>query len=175
MSNFARALAVVLHHEGGYVNHPNDPGGETKFGISDRRDGLVDGMADINGDGRPDVAIKHLTTEQAAAIYHRDYWLPIKADAMPFPVALMVFDTAVNAGNRRAALLLQRALRVTADGSIGPVTLAAANRADTRTLVNHIAAERIVFNSGLSNWGSFGLGWSRRVVDVAITAFQFIK
>jgi lysozyme family protein len=162
MSNFAKALEVVLHHEGGYVNHPNDPGGETIYGISRRS------HPDVWAKGRP-------TLEDAKRIYHRDYWLPIKADAMPFPVALMVFDAAVNAGNRRAAILLQRALRVTADGSIGPVTLAAANRADTRTLVNHIAAERIVFNSGLNNWGSFGLGWSRRVVDVAITAFQFIK
>lgn len=162
MSNFARALEVVLHHEGGYVNHPSDPGGETIYGISRRS------HPDVWAKGRP-------TLEDAKRIYHRDYWLPIKADAMPFPVALMMFDAAVNAGNRRAAILLQRALRVTADGSIGPVTLAAANRADTRTLVNHIAAERIVFNSGLSNWGSFGLGWSRRVVDVAITAFQFIK
>lgn len=162
MSNFARALEVVLHHEGGYVNHPNDPGGETIYGISRRS------HPDVWAKGRP-------TLEDAKRIYHRDYWLPIKADAMPFPVALMAFDSAVNAGNRRAAILLQRALRVTADGSIGPVTLAAANRADTRTLVNHIAAERIVFNSDLSNWGSFGLGWSRRVVDVAITAVQFIK
>ena len=162
MSNFAKALEVVLHHEGGYVNHPNDPGGETIYGISRRS------HPDVWAKGRP-------TLEDAKRIYHRDYWLPIKADAMPFPVALMVFDAAVNAGNRRAAILLQRALRVTADGSIGPVTLAAANRADTRTLVNHIAAERIVFNSGLSNWGSFGLGWSRRVVDVAITAVQLIK
>ena len=162
MSNFAKALEVVLHHEGGYVNHPGDPGGETIYGISRRS------HPDVWAKGRP-------TLEDAKQIYHRDYWLPIKADAMPFPVALMVFDAAVNAGNRRAAILLQRALRVTADGSIGPVTLAAANRADTRTLVNHIAAERIVFNSGLSNWGSFGLGWSRRVVDVAITAVQLIK
>lgn len=162
MSNFARALEVVLQHEGGYVNHPDDPGGETIYGISRRS------HPDVWAKGRP-------TLEDAKQIYHRDYWLPIKADAMPAAVALMVFDTAVNAGNRRAAILLQRALRVTADGNIGPVTLAAANRADTRTLVNHIAAERIVFNSGLSNWGSFGLGWSRRVVDVAITASQFIK
>lgn len=162
MSNFAKALEVVLHHEGGYVNHPSDPGGETIYGISRRS------HPDVWAKGRP-------TLDDAKRIYYRDYWLPIKADAMPFPVALMVFDAAVNAGNRRAAILLQRALRVTADGSIGPVTLAAANRADTRTLVNHIAAERIIFNSGLSNWGSFGLGWSRRVVDVAITAVQFIK
>lgn len=162
MSNFARALEVVLHHEGGYVNHPDDPGGETIYGISRRS------HPDVWAKGRP-------TLEDAERIYHRDYWLPIKADAMPFPVALMVFDAAVNAGNRRAAMLLQRALRVTADGSIGPVTLAAANRADTRTLVNHIAAERIFFNSGLNNWGSFGLGWSRRVVDLAITAVQLIK
>lgn len=162
MSNFSKALEVVLKHEGGYVNHPNDPGGETIYGISRR--------------SHPDVwAIGRPTLEDAKRIYHRDYWLPIKADALPYPVALMVFDAAVNAGNRRAVTLLQRALRVHDDGLIGPVTLAAACRADTSTLVNHIAAERILFNSGLSNWPTFGLGWSRRVVDVAIAAVQFIK
>ncbi|MCB5226215.1 peptidoglycan-binding protein [Alishewanella sp. 16-MA] len=162
MNNFAKALDVVLHHEGGYVNHPNDPGGETIYGISRRS------HPDVWAKGRPSI-------DDAKRIYHRDYWLPIKADALPLPVALMVFDTAVNSGNRRAVMLLQRALRVSEDGVIGPVTLAAANKADTRTLVNHIAAERITFNSSLSNWGSFGLGWSRRVVDVAVTAVQLIK
>lgn len=162
MSNFAKALEVVLHHEGGYVNHPDDPGGETIFGISRRS------HPEVWAKGRP-------TLEDAKRIYHRDYWLPIKADAMSLPVALMVFDIAVNSGNRRAVVLLQQALRVTSDGLVGPLTLAAASRADTRTLVNHIAAERIRFMSSLSNWGSFSLGWSRRVVDVAITAVQLIK
>lgn len=162
MSNFIKAVDVVLHHEGGYVNHPNDPGGETIYGISRRS------HPDVWRNGRP-------TIEDAKRIYHRDYWLPIKADALPLPIALMVFDAAVNAGNRQAARFLQRALRIHDDGIIGPTTLAAANRADTRTLVISIAAERNLFNSGLKNWGSFGLGWSRRVVDVAITAVQFIK
>ncbi len=161
MNNFAIAVAIVLKHEGGYVNHPDDPGGETIYGISRRS------HPDVWAKGRP-------TLEDAKRIYQRDYWLPIKADALPLPVALILFDTAVNAGNRRAVILLQRALRVTADGLIGPVTLAAANRADTKTLVNHITAERIMFNSGLSNWSSFGLGWSRRVVDVAIESIKLI-
>lgn len=69
---FLHALAFVLAREGGYVNDPTDKGGETKYGISDKRDGLADGKADVDGDGKPDTRIKDLTEEQAGQIYFRD-------------------------------------------------------------------------------------------------------
>lgn len=162
MNHFTKAIEVVLQHEGGYVNHPADPGGETIYGISRRS------HPDVWVNGRPSL-------EEAKGIYHRDYWLSIKADALPMPVALMVFDSAVNCGCFVAAKLLQRALNITDDGLIGPVTLAAANKADHLLLVNSIAAQRIVYSASLRNWNSFGLGWSRRIVDVATKAILLTK
>ncbi|MEO3879283.1 glycoside hydrolase family 108 protein [Rheinheimera fenheensis] len=162
MNNFTCSLEVVLHHEGGYVNHPADPGGETIYGISRR--------------SHPEVWIKgRPSIEEAKAIYHRDYWLPIKADALPLPVALITFDSAVNCGCFVAAKFLQRALNIADDGIIGPVTLSAANRADSAALVNAIAGQRIVYSASLRNWNSFGLGWSRRIVDVATKAALLTK
>lgn len=96
MTAFESALKFVLKHEGGYVNNPNDTGGETNFGISDRRDGVVDGKADLNGDRVPDVAIKDLTQEQAAIVYSREYWAPCKCEQLHPAVALIRFDTAVS-------------------------------------------------------------------------------
>ncbi len=90
MTAFESALKFVLKHEGGYVNNPNDTGGETNFGISDRRDGVVDGKADLNGDLVPDVAIKDLKQEQAAIVYNREYWTPCKCEQLHPAVALIL-------------------------------------------------------------------------------------
>lgn len=112
---FARALAFVLRAEGGYVHDPVDPGGETNFGIS-RRD-------------HPDVDIKNLTPDQAAAIYRAAYWVPAQCDHLPDLLAIVHFDTAVNQGVHQAALLLQRAAGVTEDAIVGPHTMSAIERA----------------------------------------------
>jgi lysozyme family protein len=92
--NFDRAVAFVIHEEGGYVNDPADPGGETKFGISKR--------------AYPSIDIKNLTVEQAKTIYRRDYWNPLQLDARKYGPALCLFDCAVNQGLGRARQLLAR-------------------------------------------------------------------
>ncbi|EHS3294201.1 peptidoglycan-binding protein, partial [Escherichia coli] len=94
---FEHALNFILRPdiEGVYVNDPTDRGGETKYGISDRRDGVIDGQTDVNGDGKPDTRIRDLTREQVAQIYWRDYWLPAGCDQWPDGVAMFVFDAAV--------------------------------------------------------------------------------
>lgn len=149
-ARFDDAVAVILAHEGGYVDHPSDPGGETNFGISKR--------------AYPDVDIKALTRDGAAAIYRRDYWARCRCDEMPYGVALCVFDAAVNSGRSRAAKWLQSALgTVDVDGKIGPKTLAAVAAADERTLVEGMIDERLRFLRGLSTWQTFGRGWTRRV------------
>lgn len=84
MANFENAVAFVLHHEGGYVNDPKDPGGETKFGISKR--------------SYPNEDIANLTVDRAKEIYKRDYWVKAGCDALSDPLALVHFDTAVNCG-----------------------------------------------------------------------------
>jgi lysozyme family protein len=115
MANFNLAIGTILEHEGGYVNDPNDPGGETKFGISKRTYSHID--------------IKNLTLDQAKAIYKTDFWDPIKGDSITDQaLATAIFDFAVNAGVQTATLQMQTALGVKADGVIGPKTLEALNK-----------------------------------------------
>lgn len=149
--DFSQAVARVLMNEGGYVNNPRDPGGETNWGISKRQ--------------YPDLDIKTLTRDQAAAIYLRDYWQRLSADRLPHGLDYQVFDFAVNSGTGTAARRLQRTLGVVEDGNLGPVTLAAIAKQDTRSLVMHYLAERLELWRALSNWQDAGLGWTRRAVE----------
>ena len=151
MDAFQRAFEVVIGHEGGYVNDPRDPGGETKYGISKR--------------ANPDVDIRNLTLAKAQWIYRQRYWLPLHADAMPEAVAVQVFDAAVNHGIKPAVRMLQRALQVQDDGVIGPVTLNAMVSIDDARFVAHFAAERLSYYTDLAGWEAFGRGWTRRVAS----------
>jgi lysozyme family protein len=159
-----RALKTVLKWEGGYVNHPKDPGGATNMGITQK---TLQGWR-----GAPVTAedMKALTHKEAEAIYKARYWAACQCEALEFPVALMVFDAAVNHGPGRAARLLQEALGVTVDGAIGPVTLGAAQAKDPAALATEIAARRMVFYASLKTFKTFGLGWSRRLMDVLAAA-----
>ena len=152
--SFEQAVAMVLRHEGGYVNDPRDPGGETRFGISKR--------------AYPDVDILRLTEDEAKAIYRRDYWDKLRPDELPQQLAICVFDCAVNMGRDKAVRLLQRACGVAQDGVMGGNTLAAANR-----LVDPVvrfSTERAIAYTGIRGFDTFGKGWLRRTVSVALEA-----
>ena len=156
-ADFERAVALILAHEGGYANDPNDPGGETNFGISKR--------------SYPAEDIAHLTAARAAQIYRRDYWTPLRCDELPWALAVQVFDHGVNAGLSSAAKLLQRSLGVDADGVIGSITLeraAASNRSHTITL----ARRRIRFYAGLAQWSLYGESWTQRTLDTLLEAVR---
>jgi lysozyme family protein len=140
-----------LRHEGGYVNDPKDPGGETKYGISKR--------------AYPDQDIKALTVETAGKLYKRDYWDKIKGDNLPEPIAVMVFDFAVNAGVKRAVRMMQKLLNVTADGIIGPKTIQAAIKCDVQDFVTDYASERVNYYMMLKTFKRFGGGWLRRTKE----------
>lgn len=158
--NFDFALAHVLQFEGGFVNHPLDPGGATNLGIT--RATLA------RSRGRP-VTVAHvraLTRSEAASIYRRFYWNAVRADDLPGGLDLAVFDLAVNAGPARAARLLQRALGVSADGAIGSTTLAAARAANPAEAIAALTRARLGFLHRLSTWRVFGRGWSRRVAAI---------
>lgn len=125
MRRFDDCFAVVVGEEGGYVNHPNDRGGATKYGVADAADGKKDGLVDLDGDGTGDVPVPQLTLAQAKEKYRSEYWLPLRADALPPPLDLVVFDAAINHGVRRAVKLLQRTAAVLEDGILGHVTMRA--------------------------------------------------
>jgi lysozyme family protein len=127
MANFEQVIPKILVYEGGYVNDPDDPGGETNRGIIDRLDGITDGMIDIDGDGIGDVRVIDLTEEQAKQIYKRVFWDQMKGDQfLSTDLAAIVFDAYVNTG-RIALKQLQRIVGVKDDGVIGPETLAKVN------------------------------------------------
>ena len=157
MSRLTLALEFVLRHEGGYVDDPIDRGGETRYGISKR--------------AYPNLDIKNLTKEHAAQIYRADYWQPIQADQLPYPIALAVFDTAVNSGVKTAVRMLQDLIGTTADGIIGPKTLAALAHHQPGTLAQQYCWARMRFlvrivKRNLSQV-RFLAGWTNRVSELA--------
>jgi lysozyme family protein len=149
MSDFDRAFEKVIGHEGGYVNHPKDPGGETKFGITKRT--------------YPSEDIKGMTLERAKAIYKRDFWDKVRGDSLPWPVSFNVFDGAVNSGVGQSAKWLQRAVGTTDDGKIGPITLGAVNADDPDVVSARFNGHRLQFMTDRDTWSAFGKGWSRRI------------
>lgn len=152
---FRYAVEEVLRSEGGLVNDPKDPGGLTNFGISQR--------------AYPGVDIAKLTKEGAIAIYHRDYWLNAGCDKLPPALGVVVFDAAVNQGVDRAVKMLQTALGVTADGIIGPQTVARASMIPKTAIVD-FTTQRILHYASLPTFGRFGKGWVSRAVRSAVSA-----
>lgn len=147
--NFELAFERLLGHEGRYVNHPEDPGGETNWGISRR--------------SYPALDIKNLTREEAKEIYRRDFWERVHAERLADGVAFQMFDFAVNSGIETAVRYLQRALGVADDGHFGPVSQAAAAAMSETDLIQRLNAERLDFMTRLSTWPAFGRGWARRI------------
>lgn len=151
--SFDTAFDRLIGHEGGYVNHPNDPGGETNWGITLR----TAREAGYSG------AMRELTREEARAIYRVAYWNRAKADQYDPAIAFQLFDAAVNHGIGQAIRFLQRAVNVADDGAVGPVTLAAVHAMPVTDVLSRFNAERLEFYTKLTTWPTFGKGWARRV------------
>lgn len=166
--NLSQALAYVFEDEGGYVDHPRDPGGATNMGITRRTLERWRKTRVSKGD------VKRLTRKEASAIYETFYWDVVKADDLPPGVDYCVFDAAVHSGFMRAIRWLQTEAGVKADGIIGPVTLAAAERLAPAELVRRYCARRLSFMRRLRNWRTFGRGWSRRMVRVQERALAIV-
>jgi lysozyme family protein len=158
MADFDKAIIKTLEHEGGatYTNDPDDPGGETKYGISKR--------------AHPTVDIKNLTEAEAKAIYKRDYWNPIRGDDINSQlVAENIFDTAVNMGNRTASRLAQMALEIEpVDGIIGPQTLGVINKANEEIFILKYTIAKIARYAHICNRRAesrkYLLGWINRTL-----------
>lgn len=160
------AIDAVLAHEGGYVDHPADPGGATNRGIT------IAVLAEYRGKPVTKDDVRALTEAEARAIYRARYWTPIRGDDLHPAVAYVTMDAAVNSGVSRAARWLQQAVGVAADGAIGPRTIDAAAKADPAHVVETCCAERLAFLQSLKTWPMFGRGWERRVREVESEALR---
>jgi len=154
MIDFDTAFDRLISHEGGYVNDPKDPGGETNWGISKRT--------------YPHLDIKNLTRNDAKEIYRKDFWDKL-GSAHP-AIKFQVFDFAVNSGPGRAAKFLQELVGVKADGAIGPMTLTAVSKKDSKELIRAYNAKRQAFLESLPTFATFGNGWTTRVAGVKTEA-----
>lgn len=162
--NFDQAFDLLIGHEGGYANHPDDPGGETMWGITAR----VARQAGYVG------AMRDLPRDTAKTIARNQYWNAVRAEDLPEAVRFDVFDTGYNSGVTTAVKLLQRAVAVADDGAFGPRTLAAVKTSKPARVVLRFNAERLLYLADLKNWPSFGRGWARRVAANLETAAEAV-
>lgn len=154
--NFDTAFDLLLGYEGGFSDHAADPGGKTRYGVTE----AVARQAGYTGD------MRQLPVEMAKQIYLERYWKTISADDLPPGIRYTVFDAAVNSGPVQAIRWLQRALGVNADGVIGPKTMAAAYTQNMDALRMRMLAQRLRFMAGLPNWPAFSRGWAARIADL---------
>lgn len=163
-NNFNRVMDTIFRHEGGYVDHPRDPGGATKYGITHLT------LASWRGQGSVSkTAVKNLTKKEAKEIYKARYWNKVRADELPPGLDMVTMDGAVNSGPSRGVKWLQRGVGTKADGIVGAKTLAAARTASVNAIERACAA-RMGFLQGLRHWDAFGRGWSRRVAETEAVA-----
>ena len=164
-ANYDASLARLLVHEGGYSNHPSDPGGPTNYGIT-----IHDYRKYIDRNGTA-ADVRAMTVEQAKLIYRRRYWDVQRCDQLPAGVDYAIFDYGVNSGIGRSGKVLRRVLGLS-DGTsaISDEVIAAAGRRDPKVLASAICDERLAFLRGLGTWPTFGRGWGRRVAEVRAAA-----
>jgi len=168
-ASFFKSLEMVLHHEGGFVSHPEDPGGATNKGITHKT------YADFLGRPLEDVdELKNIPEEHIQIIYKNGYWDKVKGDQLPAGVDFCIFDWAVNSGPGRAAKALQKAVGATQDGAIGPKTLEAVEAADASQIIEDVTKDREEFYKSLSTYSTFGKGWLRRTKETRDFALNMV-
>tara|TARA_R110000868_G_scaffold140975_1_gene357024 strand:- start:483 stop:992 length:510 start_codon:yes stop_codon:yes gene_type:complete len=166
--NFNKCLTMLLHHEGGFVNHPKDPGGMTNLGVTKA---VYDKWV---GREATEQEMRDLTPEDVAPIYKKNYWDRVKGDDLPSGVDWACFDWAVNSGSGRPAKALQRCVGATPDGAIGPMTLRAVADNEPKRLVEGVYTQRQKFYENLNTFETFGRGWTRRNKETLDSALEMI-
>lgn len=158
--NYTAALTKLLQHEGGYADHPADPGGKTAWGITEA-------VARLHGYAG---SMRDMPQSVADRIYRRAYWDAVRADQLPDELRFHVFDAAAHSGVRQAVQWLQSSAGVAPDGILGPVTLAAVRQADPQQLARRYSGFRLRYLAGLKHWPDFSRGWARRIAANLIDA-----
>lgn len=164
--NWDACFTMVLKHEGGFVNHPKDPGGMTNLGVT-RTNWELYLDHDVT-----EADMRALTPEMVKPFYKKNYWDRIRGDELPSGVDYAAYDLAVNSGTGRAAKYLQQIAGVTADGVIGPRSMEAIKNCDAEDVVDEICNMRMTFLEGLGTFETFGKGWTIRVNDVKAKATE---
>lgn len=168
-NNFEPCLQIILSHEGGFVNHPQDPGGATNKGITKKTyENFLKREVSIE-------ELKNISDEHINNIYYKRYWNPVKGNRLPLGLDLSMFDWAVNSGPRRASKELQKVLEVSADGIIGKQTLGKIKEHDVKFLIENLHVARETFYRNLSTFETFGKGWLRRNKETCETSLDMIE
>jgi lysozyme family protein len=168
-ANFEQCLEMLLVHEGGYVNHKDDPGGETNLGVTRATWELWVGHPVSEKE------MRNLTPLMVSPLYKRKYWDACRADELVSGLDYCVFDVAVNSGVGRAVKLLQQSVGATPDGSFGSITFGLVKQVDPTTLIERYCARRMEFLESLKSFPVFGRGWSRRVAEVKEVALRMVQ
>ncbi len=166
---FLNVLPYVFEEEGGYVNHPADPGGHTNMGITQAT------LSAWMGTKASAADIRNLSQKTAADIYKKNYWDKIAGDVLPAGIDYAVFDFAINSGPARASKALQKIAGTTQDGIIGDQTLGAVLLRDPAGIINHLCDARQAWLQTLSTFQSFGKGWTARVKRVRNRSLALVK
>ena len=166
-ATLSKAMPHVFKVEGGYVDHPSDPGGATNLGVT---------IATLRAWRKRSVSkadVKALTKEEATAIYKAQYWDKVMGDELPAGLDYAMFDFGINSGPRRAVEFLQRIVKVKVDGVIGVMTLDAVSRYPVPQLIRRLCDDRLAWLRTLNTWNVFKTGWTRRVEHVRATSLSF--
>jgi lysozyme family protein len=162
--NFDKCFALVIADEGGFVDHPKDPGGMTNLGVTRKN-----WEAYLNRDVT-EIEMRGLTPDAVKPFYKAMYWDKIKGDQLPAGVDYATYDLAVNSGVGRAAKMLQQIAGVLVDGALGPKSMAAIRERDPKQMVDALCDMRLAFLKRLPTFDTFGKGWNRRVAKVKAKA-----
>ena len=154
--NFDKCMEMLLVHEGGYVNHPSDPGGMTNLGVTKKT------WNHFYGDDISEERMRNITVDDVKPLYRTNRWDRCRCGDLPSGVDWAVFDWAVNSGPGRATKALQRAVGAFEDGVVGPQTLMAVTASQSHEIINRIAVHRDSYYRDLKHFDTFGRGWIRR-------------
>ena len=154
-SNFQECLDLVLKSEGGWVNHPSDPGGETNLGVTKA---VWEEYV-----GHPVASMKNLTKDDVAPLYELKYWRTCYCEVLPRGLDFVVFSMGVNAGPGRSVKLLQQSLGCVPDGVIGPRTRELISTNNSANLIAKFSETRREYYRSLKSFPTFGKGWVARV------------